>query len=491
MRPGAATAVTTTQKEHPQGRSFGLTFGQILVFAAIVLPTVVTLRASMATIDLAYQIRAGEIMLDSHHVLRTDPFTFTAFGRPWLDQQWGAQVLLAQIFRWGGWELLALTRAAVAAASFWLLYVACRARGAGVRPAAWLSLGGLLVAIYGFAPRPQMFGFLLFAMTLAVVSERDRRPRLQWILPLIVIVWANVHGSFVLGPVVLVLAWLEDRHRHVASSRTILVTIASIAAATVNPFGLRVWQYVVELSSNAQVRNTIEEWQPPKITSASGFVFFASVAVVAAIALRHRREIAWPRALGLAVFFLLGVTAIRGVIWWALAAPFLLADLFPGRTTRDEPRVVNTAIAVVLVGVGFMLLPWFRQTFASTANSGTVSDGLLSYAPNAYTTRLADAVPPGTRVFAPEIWASWFELAVPQDPVMIDPRIEIFSDAVWRDYDDISHASEGWQQVVARWDIGALALSTEQQSDLIAVIEKDPSWTTVYADGDGVLLVQA
>jgi hypothetical protein len=74
---------------------------------------------------------------------------------------------------------------------------------------------------------------------------------------------------------------------------------------------------------------------------------------------------------------------------------------------------------------------------------------------------------------------------------MIDPRIEIFSDAVWRDYDDISHASEGWQQVVARWDIGALALSTEQQSDLIAVIEKDPSWTTVYADGDGVLLVQA
>jgi hypothetical protein len=245
----------------------------------------------------------------------------------------------------------------------------------------------------------------------------------------------------------------------------------------------------VELSSNAQVRNTIEEWQPPKLTTASGFVFFASVAVVAAIAFRRRREIAWPRVLGLLLFFLLGVTAIRGIIWWALAAPFLLADLFPGKRTREEPRVVNTAIAVVLFGLGFTLLPWFRPTLASTANSGTVTDGLLSYAPNAYTTRLADAVEPGTRVFAPEIWASWFELAVPQFRVMIDPRIEIFPDAVWRDYDDISQASEGWQQIVQRWDIGALALSTEQQAGLIAVLKDDPGWRIIYRDDDGMLLI--
>jgi hypothetical protein len=474
-----------------RGRSLGISFPTLLVFAAVLLPAIVALRASMATIDLAYHIRAGEIMLDSHHVLRTDPFTFTAFGRPWLDQQWGAQILLAQVFRWGSWELVAIMRAAITAASFWLMYVACRARGAGVRPAAWLTLGGLLVAIYGFEPRPQLIGFLLFAMTLAVVAERERHPRLLWLLPLIVLVWANVHGSFILGPAVLLLAWLEDRRRHLPSSRrTIVVVIASIAAVTVNPFGLRVWSYVVELSSNPQVRNTIEEWQPPKLTTASGFVFFASVAVVAAIALRRRHEIAWPRALGLVLFFLLGVTAIRGIIWWALAAPFLLADLYPGRSTREEPRMMNTAIAVLLVGVGFTLLPWFRQTFASTANSGTVTDGLLAYAPNAYTTRLADAVEPGTRVFAPEIWASWFELVDPQFPVMIDPRIEIFSDAVWHDYDDISHAAEGWQQAVDRWNIGAVALSTEQQSGLIAVIRDDPGWRVLYADDDGVLLVR-
>ena len=137
-----------------RGRSVGISFPALLVFAAVVLPAIVTLRSSMATIDLTYQIRAGELMLDTHHVLRTDPFTFTAFGHPWLDQQWGAQIVLAQIFRWGSWELLAIMRAAVAAASFWLLYVACRARGAGVRPAAWLTLGGLLSRSTDSSPGP-------------------------------------------------------------------------------------------------------------------------------------------------------------------------------------------------------------------------------------------------------------------------------------------------------------------------------------------------
>ena len=84
----------------------GLTFEQLLVFSAdSALPVVVALRASMPTIDLAYQIRAGRPMLDNMgSLLRVDPFTFTVFGRPWLNQQWGAQVVFAALFRAGGWS---------------------------------------------------------------------------------------------------------------------------------------------------------------------------------------------------------------------------------------------------------------------------------------------------------------------------------------------------------------------------------------------------
>jgi hypothetical protein len=463
------------------------------VFAAVALPAVVALRAAMPTIDLAYQIRAGEIMLDTGSVLRTDLFTFTAFGRPWLNQQWGAQVLFASLFRAGSWELIALTRAAVVALSFWLLYRACRSRGAGQRQAAWLCLGGLLVSIYGFVPRPQMFGFLLFAVTLALVADRERHPRRLWLVPAITLVWANLHGSFPLAPLVLLLAWAEDRSRRAPWARTTLVAAAaSIAAAIVNPYGLRVWSYVVELSTNPDIRLGIEEWRPPKPLSVTGFVFFASAAAVAVIAVRSRRTLGWPRLLGLAIFFAIGAAAIRGVIWWSLAAPLLLADLFPERSPRrDRPSAVNTAFAVAIVAIGLLYWPWGRPMFTGSADTGTATDGLLSYAPNEYSSRVLETVEPGTRLFVAEPWASWFELVAPDYPVFVDPRIELFSSAIWNDYDAISDAADGWERIVDRWGIDVLVLSQSQQSDLIAVIGDDPSWRVVYGDADGLLLVRA
>jgi hypothetical protein len=474
------------------GGPFRLTFSQLLACVAIVLPVVIALRASMATIDLAYQIRAGNIMLDTHRVLRTDLFTFTESGRPWLNQQWGGEILLALLFRAGGWAVIDLARAVIVATSFWLLYLACRARGAGIRPAAWLSLGALLVAIYGFVPRPQMFAFLLFALTLWIVAKRIHHPPLLWLLPPVTLVWANLHGSFILLPGVLFLTWLEDRQKDEPWARTTaLAALACVAAATVNPYGLRIWRYVIDLSTNPEVRRTIEEWQPPRPTTPIGFVFFASVIAVAAIVVHHRRLISWPRLLTLAAFFVIGATAVRGIIWWALAAPIMIADVFPDRTVpKDEPRAVNTAIGVLLAVVAVGFLPWFRPLFTSTANSGTATDGLLSYSPNFYTSVVAARVPPGARIFVSEIWASWFEFQVPQDPVMIDPRIELFSTAIWNDYDDISNAADGGEQILARWKVDVLALSDVQQPDLISAIRNDPNWDVLYEDHNGVLLIR-
>jgi hypothetical protein len=481
------------QEPRSAGRGLRLTFDSLLVFVAVAMPAVVALRAAMPTIDLAYQIRAGQIMLDTGSILRTDLFTFTAFGRPWLNQQWGAQLLFAWLFRAGSWELIALARAAAVAVSFWLLYVACRARGAGARKAAWLCLGGLLVSIYGFVPRPQMFGFVLFALTLALLADRGRRPRRLWLVPVITLVWANLHGSFPLAPLVLLLAWAEDRSRRAPWTRTTtLAAVASIAAASVNPYGLRVWSYVVDLSTNADVRHAIEEWQPPRLLSPSGFVFFASVALVAVIAVGARRTLGWPRLVGLAIFFVIGATAIRGVIWWSLAAPVLIADLFPERAPRRErPSLVNTSLAVALVAIGLAFWPWFRPTFTSSADTGTSTDGLLSYAPNAYSTRVLQTVEPGTRLFVAEPWASWFEFVAPGYPIFVDPRIELFPSAIWDDYDAISDTAQGWERIVDRWGIDLLVLSQSQQSALIAVIADDPGWQVVYGDADGLLVVRA
>ena len=70
---------------------------------AIALPAAATWLSRTQAVDLAYQVRAGGLMLDTHHLLSTDLFTFTVAGHTWLNQQWAAEVFFAAIWRAGGW----------------------------------------------------------------------------------------------------------------------------------------------------------------------------------------------------------------------------------------------------------------------------------------------------------------------------------------------------------------------------------------------------
>src|SRR5919204_3225192 len=103
--------------------------------AAGVLPAAAALASRMRAIDLAYHVRAGQLAIRSGDVVRTDPFTFTTGGRPWLNQQWGAQLVFASAHRLAGWAGVAVAYAGALGAGFALLYRSCRRAGADV-PAA-------------------------------------------------------------------------------------------------------------------------------------------------------------------------------------------------------------------------------------------------------------------------------------------------------------------------------------------------------------------
>jgi hypothetical protein len=473
---------------------FGISFERLLSIVAVLLPVVVALRFSMSTVDLAYGIRAGARMLDAHSLLRTDTFTFTVAGRSWLNQQWLGQIAFAWLYRLGGWELIAVVRAALAGAIFWIVFLACRERGASTRSSAWLTIGALAVSTYGLVPRPQLLAVVLFAAALWLIARRERSPRALWLLPLLVVVWANVHGSFFLIPMLLAGTWLEDRTHRRELARTELAVIGACLLGTlVNPFGVRVWPYVVSLSTNPDVRDTISEWRPPSPTTFTGVFFFLSLAAVTFLVWRARARLPLARIVTLAAFAVIGLLAVRGIVWWTLAAPVLIADVMPrSADTREVRRPLNVAFIAVLVALAMVWSPWSRPLYASTANSLTTADGLLAFAPAAYSTRLAASASPGERVFVPEAWASWFELEVPDVRPMVDARIEIFPTTVWDDYDAISRAAPGWERIVDRWGMRTLVLSTLQQQPLIDAIDEDPrGWTEVYRDADGMIVTRS
>ena len=245
-----------------------------------------------------------------------------------------------------------------------------RRRGLAARDAALLALAAFFVAAPALALRPQLLGMGLFAVVLVLVSDRRRQPAGLWAIPVLMVVWANVHGSFFLAPIILGLAWLEDLAEHAANARrTLFVALLSVVAACVTPFGPAVWAYAIGLSTNPEVTRRITEWQPTTIRDVTGMVFFASVAVVVLLMARGGRTVPWPTLAWLGTFAAIGLYAQRGLAWWSLAAAVAVAGLLATRTravAAREPatprlmRQLNGVVAAAIILAAIALLPAWR-----------------------------------------------------------------------------------------------------------------------------------
>jgi hypothetical protein len=451
-------------------------------------PMIVSLLSKMGAIDLAYHIRAGEDVLRGN-IPRFDTYTFTVAGTPWLDQQWLAQGVFALVYRAGGWPLLLALQSVLVGLTFWLVYLAARASGASARSASALTIAGFLVASPGLGMRPQLLALPLFGALLWVTAGRALRPGRLWLAPVLAMLCANVHGSFTLFPLVLGLAWLEDRRlRDPRASRTLLIGAVTVGATFLNPFGPVVWKYAYDLSTNPVIRDTISEWAPLTLATVPGWFAIISAFAVVGYLVRRTRPTPWTALVTLGLFILLALSAQRAIVWWGMVAPVVLASLLRP-DPPEEPAPVDSSrparlpafviIATLLLGV-VALAPWWR---------GTTYEHFLVAAPPGLTDAARENLPPGTRTLVHQPWGSWFEFALPDIPVFVDSRIEIVPEDIWRDYGQVGFAGASWRDVLDKWDVQAIVASKDWK--LLPKLEEPGSgWREVYADDDGALFLR-
>lgn len=469
-----------------------MSLNRLWLFLAVALPVLAAVIAPMSTVDLTYQLRAGAEIVATGAIPVVDSWTFTAAGEPWVDQQWGAQVVLALVEGAGSWSGLVLFRAVLTGTVFASLLVVARNRGLDARTTTLIVLVAFVVAAPAMALRPQLLGMACFAVVLVLVADRRAHPGRLWLVPAIVLVWANLHGSFFLGPVVLLLAWLEDVHdRHPGARRTLAVAVASGIAACVTPSGPAVWLYAIGLSANPAVTARITEWQPTTIREVPGLVFFASVAAVVLLLARRGRVAPWPTLAWFAVFVLIGLYAQRGIAWWPLAAVVAVTGLLgpsPSTPARAEPAAVrrlNLVIAGTLALVGILLLPMWRPLDPGTRTPA----GVLTDAPSGITAALREVTKPGDRVFNPQPWGSWFEYALPDRRYAIDSRIEFFPTAVWQRYEAIASGAPGWETALGALEPDAAVVPASDAS-LRDRLVRCGGWRVAYDDAEGSILLR-
>lgn len=503
-----------------------LTLDTVWVGAALAFIALRALLTPAPPHDLWWHIATGRLIVAEGAVPMVDGFSFTRAGEPFYNQSWLAQLLMYGLFRLGGLELLIFAQALLLVGAYGLLLWFCIKRSGAPRLSAAIVMGLTMPASFdNWTIRPQTYALLLFIVYLIVLSEwrEGRRDRL-WLLPALAVVWVNLHGSFVLGGALVALAFVgEALSRMVADRREaaawadrpigapedvlnrperprrpplrdLLLTGVLVGAAwLLNPGGVQVIGYVRNLIGSSPVTQIVTEWAPMTIRDPNGAIFFLFVTIGVAILAYARRAPNLTEMLWLGAFFWLALSAVRNNIWFTAAATPLL--VVQARSLLPEQRqpsfqgapALNGALLGVF-GLCLMLcLPWIKPALGLPPELGALT---TADTPIAAVEALQQDAERPERLFHAVPYGSYLIWAAPEQPVWIDPRIELYPLEQWRHYQMLS-AGEQVAPLIAQYGIDGLLLNSVSQAGLIAYVHEHPDeWLIRYEDADTLYAVK-
>ena len=300
-----------------------------------------------------WHLKTGHWILDHHRIPGHDLFSFTAAGEPWVVQSWLAEVLYAAVDRVFGSFGLRLLRAGTAAAIAFLVFkLAARLVGDRVR-GALLTLATLGMAVIMWAERPLLFGVLAMVVlvwTVEVPESRVGRHALV-VIPPIMWIWANMHGTFAVGFGYLVLHLVGralDGHRPTGGRERVLLaaTLVAAVACLANPLGLSLLTFPIHLLSRGDTLAHIREWQSPDFHSAAGMIFAIWMAIVIAAMVRGRERATRRDVLIVLAFLFLSLWATRNLVLTPIVVlPILARTLAVAPARRAEDRHLPRQLA--------------------------------------------------------------------------------------------------------------------------------------------------
>jgi hypothetical protein len=441
-----------------------------LLLAVLLIPAVL---GSSLTIfndgDVSWHIATGQWIIDHRAIPYTDPFSFTWAGKRWVPIEWLAEVFYAAAYRLAGYAgIAALVTAALIALHAIVFANANRWVRAALLPV--VAMDFALIPMLLARPHVLTWPLLAFWTWLMLrAREQDRAPPL--IAAGLMILWANIHGSFVMGLAIGGFFGLEalvlspDRTR--ALRAWLLFGLLCAAAIFVNGNGLDGVLHPLSISQ-LQMLPLIDEWKPstPQMTP----FFFGALAVTLALIVWKRPHLPWTRWLLLAALLGLAMWQVRHQTVFAIIAALILPQGFAlSKETETIPRSIRLVAAA-----GAVVLVLIRAVMPLEPPENEANPW-----------RLIAAIPPGLRS-QPVLngYSMGGPLILSGIRPYVDGRGDMYGDDLVVDYSRIIRGDgRAFDAAVRRWNIRWAILPND--SKLVPVIDRKPGWRRIARDSVG------
>jgi hypothetical protein len=397
--------------------------------------------------DLWGHVRFGLDALERRDLPVVDPYSFTQ-DRAWINHEWLSEIVLAVGYASAGPAGLALVKGALVVLTFVVVWSSLRGLAFEARlPLMLLLLLGSLHSTV--TARPQLWTLLGVALLCRWLTGPDRGLWLR--LPLLFLVWANLHGGWIVGAGILgTWAAVQSVLRPSRAGHWAAVLAFSLAATLVNPYGVVLWTFLIDTVEPGG--REIAEWQPLSATPPINWIPWSAAALLSALLLRRHHPNRWATV---AVLFALALGALRVMRLGSLfvvAALVLLAPIarreWPQRALR-----VTSGQARVLLGAAAV---WLVAALGGAVSVGRTVLTCLpvpeAWLPDRAARQHLQAMPPG-RLVVP---FDWGEYAIwhlgPTLRVSIDGRREtVYSLSRVRDGEDILAGTPAGHAVLKAW----------------------------------------
>jgi hypothetical protein len=429
--------------------------------------------------DTMWHVTVGQWILDHHAVPQTDVYSFTMGGRPWITMYWMAQVLYAEAYALFGWSGPVVLAAAASALTFALLakYLSRHLNESTtmvfVAAALALTAGHLLA-------RPHVLALpVMLSWFAGLIAAADRRAAPSfWLLPLIAL-WANLHGGFILGLVLLpaialdAVVGAEAASRKSLALRWAVFMLAALAAACCTPYG---WNSMLEskmILDLGEALPLVMEWRPANF----GSVGPLEICLLLGIGMALLRGIKLPptRILLLLGLLHMALAQERAGEILALLAPLVLAVPLAGQIggaeVRDSRRPAPRGALFAIIAVAL--------------TAGTVAyASVYRFEPHSHSSPVAAVAALKklnlTRVFNDYDFGGYL-IANGVAP-FIDGRTELYGEKFFVAHNAASGLMEpdNLFRLLAQYDIEATLMRT--QSAATKLLDHIDGWQKVYTD---------
>jgi hypothetical protein len=435
-----------------------------------------------------WHLRTGEYILD-HGIPHHDVFSYTAPGTKWIAQSWLAEVTYALLYRsMGGFGvrlLIGLVGAGIGVLTYRLALHLVRDRliACGLTAAA---LAGIVTV---WSERPLLLGVLFLLVLLWTVEVPDsvvgRHPLV--VIPALMWLWGNTHGTYQLGFAYLGLhllgRWADGAPPWAGRERRLLLAgVLGFAVVFVNPYGVGLVTFPIDLLSRGDILSHIVEWKSPDFRQAWGIALGIWI-VVFVVALARGRHRVTRRDLIVALpMLLLALWAVRNVAIAPLVGLPVVARAF----ARDEEKPSELRGTMVAAAITVLVLAAVLMGYQAS----TEQNFDFSTYPVASMRYLERHDLMGKRLLTTDAAAGYVILEDwPQQKVFIDDRYDMYPTKVIYDYFDLTSAKPGWSKVLDRYDVDVIVWGKD--TALASLLDGSGTWQRVHTAGGDAIWVRA